>query len=105
MTRDSQVLARDRFAQVDEILRSNNAEDAVPGLLYIKKFLSNEQVYALCSNRVNFEYLIVCKNTRLSIWSCLSKKMQRSMLNVNFSISVKVNAINLFPDEHHGDDV
>ena len=39
VTRDSQVLARDRFAQVDETLRSNNAEDAEPGLFYFKKFL------------------------------------------------------------------
>ena len=71
-TRDSQVLARDRFAQVDETLRSNNAEDAGPGLLYNETFLSNEYIHSLGSNRVNFEYLIVCKNTRLSIWNCLS---------------------------------
>ena len=72
VTRDSQVLARDRFAQVDENLRSNNAEDAGPGHLYNKKFLSNEYIYDLGSNRVNFEYLIVCENTRLLIWNCLS---------------------------------
>ena len=72
VTRDSQVLARDRFAQVDETLRSNNAEDAGPGLLYNKKFLSNEYIYDLGSNRVNFEYLIVCENTKLCIWNCVS---------------------------------
>ena len=72
VTRDSQVLARDRFAQVDETLRNNNAEDGGPGLLYIKKFFSIEYIHALGSKRVNFEYLIVCKNTRLSIWSCSS---------------------------------
>ena len=72
VTRDSQVLARDRFAQVDETLGSNNAEDAGPGLLYNEKFLSNECIYALGSNRVSFEYLIVCENITLFIWNCLS---------------------------------
>ena len=72
VTRDSQVLARDRFAQVDETLRSNNAEDAGPGVLYKKKFLSSEYIYALGSNRVNFEYLIVCENTRLFICNYVS---------------------------------
>ena len=47
VTWDSQVLARDRFAQVDETLRSNNAEDAEPGLFYFKKFLIKKYIHAL----------------------------------------------------------
>ena len=72
VTRDSQVLARDRFAQVDETLRNNNAEDGGPGLLYIKKFFSIEYIHALGSKGVNFECLIVCENTRLFICNYVS---------------------------------